>query len=583
MPQRTQPNTSGAASALATLFLLVIVALIIGSTVAVYGPARMKDNENAHAGVARTTMAGLRAALLDGSLDARGRAFTFPLGTEGVPALVGATRDTLTLDSSFGLSVSYDFVYSYNQGSATTVPQDVVFLIDSSGSMAWNDPRNVRRQAAKDYIDQLVPPDRVAIVDFDSIARLTRANVRGGVAHHLTHPGHVGPNYTEAKGDADTIDSLGGTNFASAIGLANAELANYGVIGHNWIELLVTDGRNNYRWQDTQAVTYARDAARLGITIFTIGLGDADGLLLGQIANITRGTYYRAATAEDLRWIYLEISRRYAPTLSCASDAATETAGGSLAWYLANSQLPPRTLRLEGGGLLVEQADGQGMIAPPPFELDVLGDTYRFSLPLLTLEGRMEVTGSEAESVAVRSLGAADSVWAQARPDPSEDADTLNALLADIATWARDGKARNGGDAHVAAVVTVARDRVVQFAAGETPARAAAARDALTSAAVVTRNEGARRDVQPPTADATATILLLSACRLTQWEKWEAGVLLEITTRDPGAWKDWMESWLGAAGFTAAVDAAGSTLRVRLNRVSTLELSRAAYAIGDAL
>jgi hypothetical protein len=44
------------------------------------------------------------------------------------------------------------------------MPQDTVFIIDSSGSMAWNDPNYIRLNATRDYIDQLTDEDRVAIV-----------------------------------------------------------------------------------------------------------------------------------------------------------------------------------------------------------------------------------------------------------------------------------------------------------------------------------------------------------------------------------------------------------------------------------
>ncbi|MCK5560961.1 MAG: VWA domain-containing protein, partial [Thermoplasmata archaeon] len=43
-------------------------------------------------------------------------------------------------------------------------PQDTVFIIDSSGSMAWNDPNYIRLNAVSNYIDNLDEEDRVAIV-----------------------------------------------------------------------------------------------------------------------------------------------------------------------------------------------------------------------------------------------------------------------------------------------------------------------------------------------------------------------------------------------------------------------------------
>ena len=42
-------------------------------------------------------------------------------------------------------------------GTSTTItPMDVVFAIDSSGSMDWNDPSDLRLTAAKAFVDDMV-------------------------------------------------------------------------------------------------------------------------------------------------------------------------------------------------------------------------------------------------------------------------------------------------------------------------------------------------------------------------------------------------------------------------------------------
>src|SRR5436309_13552674 len=98
----------------------------------------------------------------------------------------------------------------------THVDQDVILAIDSSGSMQQNDPSRLRITAAKEYIGRLTRPDRVASVDFDSVALLTRTNV-GGPAHHLFWADHNGiPEYTGAQADLDPIDQAGSTHFAAA-------------------------------------------------------------------------------------------------------------------------------------------------------------------------------------------------------------------------------------------------------------------------------------------------------------------------------------------------------------------------------
>ena len=46
-------------------------------------------------------------------------------------------------------------------------PLDIVLVIDSSGSMSWNDPKDMRKSTAKRFVDELREDDRVSIVDFD--------------------------------------------------------------------------------------------------------------------------------------------------------------------------------------------------------------------------------------------------------------------------------------------------------------------------------------------------------------------------------------------------------------------------------
>ena len=81
--------------------------------------------------------------------------------------------------------------------------------------------------------------------------------------------------------------------------------------------MLLTDGENNVRPDPLGA---ARLAADRGIRIYTIGIGSTAGTtihvegftvhtqldepLLQQIAQLTDGAYYSAASEEDLRLIY---------------------------------------------------------------------------------------------------------------------------------------------------------------------------------------------------------------------------------------------------------------------------------------
>jgi hypothetical protein len=171
--------------------------------------------------------------------------------------------------------------------------QDTVLAIDSSGSMLTSDPNDLRKEAAKNYVDKLEPDDRACVVDFDGDAILVNN-------HHLS------TNYTQIKNDIDTIDSSGGTAIGAALQCSNNELIDYGDTTHFRIIILLTDGVGN---DDELAYDEAYRAKYNGIIIFTIGLGyDHNEVLLQDIANITGGNYYPASNASCLDAIYEDIS-----------------------------------------------------------------------------------------------------------------------------------------------------------------------------------------------------------------------------------------------------------------------------------
>src|SRR5207244_10684749 len=114
-----------------------------------------------------------------------------PLGTDAVSPLATAKQGSLRFDPANGTSiaVSFQYVPKLFQATVTHIDQDVILAIDSYGSMVWHDPSRLRISSAQEYMRNLIPPDRVASIDFDDLAHFTRANV-GGPAHLLNY----GPN-----------------------------------------------------------------------------------------------------------------------------------------------------------------------------------------------------------------------------------------------------------------------------------------------------------------------------------------------------------------------------------------------------
>lgn len=164
---------------------------------------------------------------------------------------------------------------------------DVAIVLDSSGSMRTNDPQGLRRQASKNFIDALIDGDQVAVVDFDSSARLFQS---------LT------TDFAAAKAAVDRVNSSGGTNIGAGVSVANTELIANGAPDHARIMILLTDGRGSY---NTSLTTQAADN---DIVIYTIGLGSGvDASLLQGIADGTGGQYFAVAQADELPEVFSRI------------------------------------------------------------------------------------------------------------------------------------------------------------------------------------------------------------------------------------------------------------------------------------
>jgi hypothetical protein len=180
------------------------------------------------------------------------------------------------------------------RGGTDVVYVDVMFTMDSSGSMSWNDRYGYRKTAAKSFVGALISGDRAGVVDFDHYARVTRP---------LTD------NLNAVNSSINSLDSSGGTNIGAGVGTANNHLISSGDSGHAWMMILLTDGQgyyNNY---------YTQQAVNNNITIYAIGLGSGvnSGLLTG-IATATGGQYYSVSTADQLPQVFRAISSEIEPT-----------------------------------------------------------------------------------------------------------------------------------------------------------------------------------------------------------------------------------------------------------------------------
>jgi hypothetical protein len=177
---------------------------------------------------------------------------------------------------------------SSGEGNTEVKFIDLMFVIDSSGSMSWNDSNNYRLTAAKSFVDALIQGDRAGVVDFDYY---------GSLYQSLTS------DFSAVKSQIDRIDASGGTNIGAGVRLANRELINNSSDERVKIEIVLTDGEGSY------SPYLTTEAKQNNITIYTIGLGSSiDDTLLRNIATETGGQYYSVSSAEQLPEVFSRIS-----------------------------------------------------------------------------------------------------------------------------------------------------------------------------------------------------------------------------------------------------------------------------------
>src|SRR3990170_81687 len=459
-----QRDSHGVASTVATVFSLLVFLIFLQIVVFAPIPSQQYDAEWTTSREALAAFELTRSVLAGPAEVGTSFSVPIPIGTNAVSPFAAASPGLLTFKTAqVGPKISFRYVPDFLRSEVTRIDQDVILAIDSSGSMDWNDPDNLRISSAKEYVDHLRCPDRIAIVDFDSDAWLTKRNLGASYQqHHMIQPGHeCTPSFDEVKLDLDTIDSSGSTNSGAALKVANDEFQAYGDHRHQWVTILLTDGRNTYpseQQSDAQALAESLRAAGLGVVIYTIGLyeggapANLDEQLLINIAENTGGTYYAAATPEDIRWIYLEIANRYQSSFICSQYATVDGAAGSLELTLGSREYPAQTFRLEGGGLSLIQLGGSELREGLPFEYQ-LNDLSSGSIgvTLVSFLGEdVETVGTGHEILRATVVGRDRVAQNVHKINLTEEADSIQGLVDSLAYWRAQGAATGVGVVAVA-------------------------------------------------------------------------------------------------------------------------------------
>jgi Flp pilus assembly protein TadG len=214
--------------------------------------------------------------------------------------------------------------------TASQVDQDVVLVMDRSGSMAWDEsgtewsypsggdqcaPPHATlsrwSSAAKavnaflDAVAQTRPVEHVSIVSFSSTSSSCGRSVQSA-----TIDSGLSVNYSQARTAITQLSSqsiIGGTNVAAGIDKAVEVLTGAGVRPFAQKTIIVmTDGQWN---EGRSPVLAARDAAARGIKIHSITFSEnADETSMRSVASEAGGKHFHAPNGTALQQIYEEIA-----------------------------------------------------------------------------------------------------------------------------------------------------------------------------------------------------------------------------------------------------------------------------------
>jgi hypothetical protein len=182
---------------------------------------------------------------------------------------------------------------------------DAVLLMDSSGSMAKNDPQQLRIPAAKLFMSLLGPSDRLGLISFSD---------NGYPVLHLTTPG---PD-TKARilAAADKVSSKGVyTNLYAALDKGVNMLEKEGTPDQDKMLVLMSDGKmdvgdSDEDWKLTQQLKddLLKRIQDKHIKVYTIAFTEASDVeLLKDVAQQSGALFKLAKSATDLHAVFSDI------------------------------------------------------------------------------------------------------------------------------------------------------------------------------------------------------------------------------------------------------------------------------------
>ena len=209
----------------------------------------------------------------------------FRVSTELAPAPWNGKRQLLMIG-----------IKGYDVPKATLPPSNLVFLIDTSGSMDQPNKLPLLKQAFAQLVPQLRAQDRVSIVVYAGSAGLVL-------------PPTPGDRHGEILAALEQLQAGGSTNGGEGIQLAYAMAKQSFAKGGVNRVILATDGDFNVGTTDQKALeTLVGDQRKSGVALSTLGFGDGNynDAMAERLADVGDGNHAYIDTLQEARKVLVE-------------------------------------------------------------------------------------------------------------------------------------------------------------------------------------------------------------------------------------------------------------------------------------
>ncbi len=187
-------------------------------------------------------------------------------------------------------------IKGYDVSKATLPPSNLVFLIDTSGSMDQPNKLPLLKQAFAQLVPQLRAQDRVSIVVYAGSAGLVL-------------PPTAGDRHGEILAALEQLQAGGSTNGGEGIQLAYAMAKQSFARGGVNRVILATDGDFNVGTSDQKALeTLVGDQRKSGVALSTLGFGDGNynDAMAERLADVGDGNHAYIDTLQEARKVLVE-------------------------------------------------------------------------------------------------------------------------------------------------------------------------------------------------------------------------------------------------------------------------------------